>query len=96
MRAADIPTAEVLARVAFWEDPARNWHIGASVRMIDGWNRDTDFSAYVPRWPEKVLRAKLSSLTRKGYIDGCNCGCRGDFVLTAKGRVRLAELTEGM
>jgi DNA-binding HxlR family transcriptional regulator len=29
--------------------------------------------------PEKVILAKLKSLKRRGIINGCACGCRGDF-----------------
>ena len=29
--------------------------------------------------PEKVVRAKARKLIRRGIIDGCACGCRGDF-----------------
>ena len=32
-----------------------------------------------PDVPEKVLRAKLSSMQRQGLIAGCGCGCRGDW-----------------
>lgn len=28
----------------------------------------------------KVLQAKLDRLIRRGHLDGCTCGCRGDFV----------------
>jgi hypothetical protein len=27
----------------------------------------------------------------KGLIDGCDCGCRGDWVITNKGLERLFE-----
>lgn len=29
--------------------------------------------------PEKVAMAKLKSMIKRGIIDGCTCGCRGDF-----------------
>lgn len=29
--------------------------------------------------PEKVGRAKMRAMIRKGIIEGCACGCRGDF-----------------
>jgi len=29
--------------------------------------------------PEKVVLAKAKRLIRRGLIDGCGCGCRGDF-----------------
>lgn len=40
-----------------------------------------DIQALLPGIPPKVVRAKLSKLVRQGLIDGCCCGCRGDFVL---------------
>lgn len=30
-------------------------------------------------WPEKVFLAKAASMIRRQVIDGCTCGCRGDF-----------------
>lgn len=30
-------------------------------------------------FPEKVLRAKLSAMMRRKLVDGCDCGCRGDW-----------------
>jgi hypothetical protein len=35
--------------------------------------------------PEKVLRAKMRSLYKRGLVGGCPCGCRGDFEITDKG-----------
>jgi hypothetical protein len=32
-----------------------------------------------PDAPYKVLLAKLRSMKRRGLIDGCGCGCRGDW-----------------
>jgi len=29
--------------------------------------------------PEKLARAKMASMIRKGLVLGCACGCRGDF-----------------
>ncbi len=36
--------------------------------------------------PYKVGRAAMANLIKRGLVDGCTCGCRGDFVLTDKGR----------
>jgi hypothetical protein len=32
-----------------------------------------------PDMPWKVVLAKAKSLIRRGLVDGCACGCRGDF-----------------
>lgn len=42
-------------------------------------------------YPEKVLLAKLRALVKRGLLDGCPCGCRGDFTITEKGRAALAD-----
>lgn len=34
----------------------------------------------------KLALAKMKAMIRKGLVDGCPCGCRGDFEITDKGR----------
>ena len=29
--------------------------------------------------PERLVRAKARKLIRRGLLEGCACGCRGDF-----------------
>jgi predicted transcriptional regulator len=41
--------------------------------------------------PVKLARAKMGMLIRRGLVDGCTCGCRGDFELTAKGADLLSR-----
>ena len=36
--------------------------------------------------PLKIALAKMGILISRGIVNGCACGCRGDFVLTVKGR----------
>lgn len=46
-------------------------------------------------FPRKVLAAKLASLVRRGLIDGCACGCRGDWhARTAETEERLRRERE--
>jgi hypothetical protein len=40
---------------------------------------------------EKLGRAKMSMLLRRGLVDGCDCGCRGDWQITDEGREWLAS-----
>lgn len=35
---------------------------------------------------EKLVRAKMTKLLKRGLVNGCPCGCRGDFTLTVQGR----------
>lgn len=44
--------------------------------------------------PPKLACAKMVMMIRKGLVDGCPCGCRGDYVLTDKGRAALTETGE--
>lgn len=36
--------------------------------------------------PGKMVTSKMRQLIKRGLVQGCTCGCRGDFELTAKGR----------
>lgn len=46
------------------------------------------------QFPPKVVAAKLKALVRRGLLDGCTCGCRGDYELTYDGEVRLGLIPE--
>ncbi len=39
--------------------------------------------------PPNLVRAKIERLIDRGLVDGCACGCRGDFTVTEKGRALL-------
>jgi hypothetical protein len=41
--------------------------------------------------PRKLRLAKMRMLVRRGVVDGCPCGCRGNFVITEKGLQELAK-----
>ena len=47
-------------------------------------NRDI-YYAMPEGTPEKLALAKMKSLIKRGLVDGCACGCRGDFEITDKG-----------
>lgn len=70
MQAKDISDAEMLGAVVL-DIIARNSMLGAA------WSTICERS--FPDVPEKVVRAKLRSLTKRGLLRGCTCGCRGDF-----------------
>lgn len=40
---------------------------------------------------EKFQLAVMKNLIRKGFVDGCCCGCRGDFELTLEGKLLLSR-----
>lgn len=70
MQAKDLPIAPILSSV--WN---RTLGIGQNISYI---------AALFPSVPEKVVRAKLRQLMRRGYIDGCLCGCRGDITIVGE------------
>lgn len=41
--------------------------------------------------PERLQIAKMKTLVRKGLVDGCGCGCRGDWQITRKGIDHVAR-----
>ena len=40
---------------------------------------------------EKLVLAKMKGLIKRGLVSGCACGCCGDFEITERGKIFLAE-----
>ncbi len=61
------------------------------------WRMVWDIEKRLPDVPGKVLAAKLEALVKRKLIDGCTCGCRGDFFLLPAGRAYLdtPQATDG-
>ena len=62
-------------------------------RMLQAVQRDMDVHAPAAActwtiaeregWPLKIVGAKLDvMMRRRSLVDGCNCGCRGDWTIT--------------
>lgn len=46
---------------------------------------DNSVMSVMPSWVnEKLAKAKMKSLIKQGKVEGCACGCRGDFRLINK------------
>lgn len=41
--------------------------------------------------PSRLVLAKMARLIKRGLIDGCDCGCRGDYEMTEKGWAFLGK-----
>lgn len=41
--------------------------------------------------PMKLVQAKLNQMKRRGVLNGCACGCRGDWEIAPKGTAELAR-----
>jgi len=75
MKCKDIPDLPILEFIQGLNKPAI---------MSSGYENSVERS--MPEWtPPKVQLAKMHMLSRRGLINGCTCGCRGDFELTEKG-----------
>lgn len=86
MQVKDIDKIAVLTRIAEIEAA------GLQGTLFSGFYNSVNTS--MPEGtPEKIQYAVMRNLISKGLVDGCCCGCRGDFVLTAKG-VDLVSATK--
>jgi hypothetical protein len=73
--------------------PGGGWALRDDVtRVLGGLDRNAPVrSDEVPGVPWKVVLAKFRRVKKRGLVDGCDCGCRGDFELTSKGRELLFD-----
>lgn len=73
------------------EDEVLRWvfHENANMRLACRWRDYGNMPDSLRVFPDKVLLARLRSMRRRGLIEGCCCGCRGDFELTKKGQGAL-------
>lgn len=86
MQAKDVPDRPVLEFLAALNGVWANWYFAEGSAPDERNVR----RAMPPKTPSKVVLAKMRQLMKRGLVDGCPCGCRGDFVITQKGRDFLA------
>jgi hypothetical protein len=80
MQAKDVSDNAVLRFLESREGVWCNWSLGDV----------NDVSAAMPEGtPSKVRLAKMRQLIRRGLVEGCPCGCRGDFEITEAGKESL-------
>ena len=82
MQCKDIPEKPVLEFLAGLDGRWANWF---------GDEYENSVTRAMPGVPAKLVVAKMRQMIRKGVVGGCPCGCRGDYVLTEKGREALAR-----
>lgn len=80
MQCKDIPDPPILEFLAALNGRWATWF---------GDEYDNSVTRAMPGVPAKLALAKMRMLIRRGVVDGCPCGCRGDFVLTDKGKAEL-------
>lgn len=81
MKASDLDEVVILASIK----NAPKFTLGQQelVRSMTHW-QGFDNSICDQGAPQKVLLAKLRAMEKKGLIEGCACGCRGDWGLKEK------------
>lgn len=84
LQCKDIPTLPILRYVAE--------HGGIGCVWWESEHNPSVRNAMPPNIPDRLALAKMRNLIDKGLIDGCPCGCRGDFEITDAGRSRILEL----
>ena len=53
----------------------------------DAWtSRSTIEDQFPDDMPPKLILSAMRSLVKRGLVEGCCCGCRGDFEITQLGR----------
>lgn len=75
MKATDIPEEAMLAAIGRDMEERGTLNIGACTWTL----------AEREGWPLKVATAKLRRMARRGLVDGCSCGCRGDWTILVGG-----------
>lgn len=100
MKCAEVPVLPVLEFVAKVERGETFWYPPTDMVNPHG-ERVAHFSACsfpgfenslsncVPKGVSALGVAKI--LIRDGLLDGCTCGCRGDFTLTDAGRAAISS-----
>ena len=62
--------------------------IDGSIHWIARWDIERLYGI-----PEKLVLSKARSLIKRELMEGCDCGCRGDFEITDAGRALLESAT---
>ena len=88
MQCKDIPTIPILKFVEKHDGIGCNWfHFGGDM----GPNERSAQHTMPDNLPDNLVLAKMRMLIKKGYLDGCPCGCRGDYEITEKGKNFIKE-----
>jgi hypothetical protein len=90
MQCKDIPELPILR---FLAGPYDNWPVPRWATWFNYEPRPENsvLNAMPLGTPAKLALAKMRQMIRKGLVEGCGCGCRGDFEITDKGRALLQE-----
>lgn len=98
MQCKDIPDGPILRFLENYEGAWCHWFDPAEIEGKDSDAEDFRARSVVHAMPqgtpERLVLAKMCMLIRRGLVDGCTCGCRGDFEITEKGKAFLGRCSE--
>jgi hypothetical protein len=80
MQCKDIPDEPILQ---FLAGPYEEWPVPGWATWF-GDDFPNSVTHAMPGAPRKLALAKMASMIRRGLVDGCACGCRGDFRLPVR------------
>ncbi len=83
LQCKDIPTEPVLEFIGARDGRWCTW-FGADAS--GAWFENSVRRAMPTEVPDGLAVAKMAGLIARGLVDGCSCGCRGDYTLTKRGR----------
>jgi hypothetical protein len=83
MKCKDIPDKPIMEFLLKNKGQWCNWYL----------KNERDVRNAMPKnlTSEKLILAKMRQLIKRGLVDGCDCGCRGDFEITPKGEEWLIK-----
>ena len=85
-KCSDIPTLPILR---FLASLGKHWGNWFEVNPRCEFGKRSVRNAMPAGINDKLIHAKMRKLIAKGLVGGCDCGCRGDFVLSDEGRALL-------
>ncbi len=80
LQAKHVPKRPILAFLASLEPNTGS--------LFTGWDTSVE-QAMPPGTPFKIGLAVMRALIKRGWVEGCGCGCRGDFRVTEAGKQQL-------
>lgn len=91
MQCKDVPVGPILKFLMQLNGSHAHWFCDSAGNPLD---ERSVINAMPKGTPAKVAKAKMDNLIKKGFVSGCNCGCRGDYVLTEAGARCIYEINE--
>lgn len=84
MQTKDIPTAEILFFLTMRAGETCT-HFGTDATSDGTMPENSVARAMPPGTAPKLVLSKMKKLVKQNLVNGCGCGCRGDFMIAQAG-----------